>query len=103
MVYEIIGSKIDKHLWTPADFNVPRARLADLAGGDREQNCAMARSVLNGDSGPPRDIVLVNAAVGLLAAGKTKDLQQGVAMAAAAIDSGAARVKVEELALFSMA
>jgi anthranilate phosphoribosyltransferase len=102
LVYEIAGGKIEKHLWTPADFGVRRAMLADLAAGDRKTNCATARAVLSGAEGAPRDIVLVNAAVALVAAGRASDLREGVAIAAATIDSGAAQAKVEELARYSV-
>lgn len=101
LVYEIAGAKFDKHLWTPADFGVSRATLADLAGGDRERNCAIARGVLEGEKGPARDIVVVNAAVALLAAGHAPDLRRGVSEACDSIDSGKAVEKVRQLAEFS--
>lgn len=101
LVYEITGPKFDKHLWTPADFGVPRATISDLAGGDRARNCAIARSVLEGAKGPARDIVVVNAAVALLAAGHAPDLRRGVAEACDSIDRGKAIEKVRQLAEFS--
>jgi anthranilate phosphoribosyltransferase len=101
LVYEVSGAKFDKHLWTPADFGVPRSTLADLAGGDRERNCAIALRVLEGEKGAARDIVVVNAAVALLAAGRVDDLRRGVAEACDAIDSGRALNKVRQLAEFS--
>lgn len=101
LVYEVTGPKFDKHLWTPADFGVPRATLADLRGGDREQNCAMARRILDGEKGPARDIVVVNAAVALLAARRVQDLVAGVEAACDSIDRGVARVKVEQLREFT--
>jgi anthranilate phosphoribosyltransferase len=103
LVYEIAGSNFDKHLWTPADFGVPRASLEDLAGGDRDRNCGIARRILDGEKGAPRDIVAVNAAVALLAAGRVKDLRSAVAMAFESIDSGRALGKVEQLAAYSRA
>lgn len=101
LVYEITRSKFEKQLWTPADFGVPRASLAELTGGDRNQNCGMARRILDGDPGAPRDIVVVNAAAALLAAGRASDLRTAVALASQSIDSGAARAKVEQLAAYS--
>jgi anthranilate phosphoribosyltransferase len=101
LVYEITPSRFEKHLWTPADFGVPRSTLADLAGGDRDRNCAIAQHVLEGEKGPARDIVVVNAAVALLAAGRVEDLRRGVADACDSIDSGRALTKVRQLAEFS--
>jgi anthranilate phosphoribosyltransferase len=101
LVYEITRSKFDKHLWTPADFGVARASLSDLAGGDRARNCQIAQEILEGRRGAPRDVVAVNAAVALMAAGQATDLRSAVAMAEKSIDSGAARRKVEQLAEFS--
>jgi anthranilate phosphoribosyltransferase len=101
LVFEISGTSVRKHLWTPADFGVRRARLEDLAGGDRETNCAIARRILGGEAGPARDIVLVNAAVGLLAAGRVADLHSGMAMAAESIDSGAAAARLDRLVRFT--
>lgn len=101
LVYEIVGDKIAKHLWTPADFGIKRATLCELAAGDRAHNCGIARSVLSGKEGPPRDIVLVNAAVALLAAGRATDLRTGMFLAAQAVDSGAAQAKVQELVRYS--
>ena len=60
----------------------------------------MARAILGGARGPQRDIVLVNAAAALIAAGKAAGFRDGVALAAAAIDSGAAAGKAEALARF---
>lgn len=101
LIYEVIGNKIDKHLWTPPDFGVKRATLSEIAAGDRAHNCRIAKAVLSGREGPPRDIVLVNAAVALLAANRASDLRNGMELAAKAIDSGRAHAKVEELVRYS--
>ncbi len=101
LVYEITGSNFDKHLWTPADFGVHRATLDEIAGGDRDHNCGIARRILSGEKGAPRDIVVVNAAVALLAAGRAASLRAAVAIACESIDSGAALEKVEQLAAYS--
>ncbi len=98
LAFEIRNGQVERRTLTPDDFGVPAARPADLTGGDRERNCAIAREILDGARGPQRDIVLVNAAAALVAAGRAHDFREGVAMAAGAIDSGAARGKVEELA-----
>jgi anthranilate phosphoribosyltransferase len=80
---------------------VPRASAADLRGGDREANCAIAREILNGGRGPKRDIVLVNAAAALVAAGRAVSFPDGVALAGEVIDSGEAAAKVTALAEFT--
>jgi anthranilate phosphoribosyltransferase len=85
---------------TPEDFGVPRATLADLAGGDARHNATLIRELLGGAPGPRRDIVEVNSAAALVAAGAAGDWREGVALARRAIDTGAAMAKVEELARF---
>jgi anthranilate phosphoribosyltransferase len=82
---------------------VRTAAPEELRGGDRARNCAIAKSVLAGERGAARDIVLVNAAAGLVAAGQVATFLEGAAMAAVSIDSGAAMRKIEELARFSPA
>jgi len=96
-VFEVTPEGVTKHLWTPADFGVPRTVASSLLGGDSARNAQIAREILSGAEGPARDIVLVNAAAGLLAAGIAPTLHAGVGMAAEAIDSGAARGKLELL------
>src|SRR5438270_92473 len=84
--------------WSPADFGGARATSADLRGGDRQTNCAIALAVLGGAVGPHRDIVLVNSAAALVASGKAMDFREGMVLGASSIDSGAAREKAEALA-----
>ena len=78
-------------------FGVPKAELRELVGGDATYNASILRDVLEGQRGARRDIVVVNAAAGLLAAGLAKDLFEGVAMAEKSIDSHAALAKLEAL------
>jgi anthranilate phosphoribosyltransferase len=85
----------------PEDFGMPRAAIADLRGGDREQNAQIIRALLEGEPGPRRDIVLMNAAAALVAGGKARDLKDGVGLAAQSIDSGAARDKLQALVALS--
>ncbi|MGH7248359.1 MAG: anthranilate phosphoribosyltransferase [Pseudomonadota bacterium] len=101
LVFEVRGDSVQKRVWTPADFGVPCASLEELRGGARERNREIAQAVLEGAKGAPRDIVLVNAAAALVAAGKAATLQLGMEIAARSIDSGAAARKVEQLARFS--
>src|SRR5215510_9459418 len=81
----------------PEDFGVSRASIADLRGGDREENAEIIRRILAGDPGPKRDIVVVNAAAALVAGGRARDFKEGAQQAAHSIDSGAARQKLEGL------
>ena len=74
------------------------AHAEDLRGGDRQLNLEIANAVLAGERGPQRDIVLVNAAAALVAAGKAETFLEGIALGVVSIDSGAARGKVEALA-----
>jgi len=84
------AGKITTFEITPADAGLPTAKLADLVGGDREQNAAALRALLEGKPGAYRDIVLLGSAAALIVAGKVPDLQAGAVMAAEAIDSGRA-------------
>lgn len=82
---------------TPEAVGLPRARLADLAGGDPASNAAAIGDLLAGKAGAYRDIVLLNAAAGLLVGDKIETLRDGVAMAAQSIDQGRAAEALERL------
>jgi anthranilate phosphoribosyltransferase len=96
-VYEVRRGNVEKHLWSPEDFCVPRATLTDLKGGDPHQNAHIASKILNGIPGPQREIVLVNAAAGLVIAGIAGDLKSAMTQAAESIDSGAAASRLAQL------
>jgi anthranilate phosphoribosyltransferase len=98
LVYEIRDGSVIRRSIEPEEFGVPRASREDLRGGDRQANLAIARAILEGVRGPRRDIVLVNAAAALVAAGKARDFEEGMTLAAASIDSGEALRRVEALA-----
>src|ERR671923_79012 len=85
----------------PEDFGMPRATIKDLQGGDREQNAQIIRGILGGEPGPRRDIVLMNAAAALVAGARARDLKEGAALAAQAIDAGAARARLDRLVEFT--
>jgi anthranilate phosphoribosyltransferase len=102
-VFEIRDGEMWRRMLEPSDFAVPQAAPEHIKGGDKSRNLEIARSVLDGDRGAPRDIVLVNAAAGLVAAGMATTFLEGAALAAVSIDSGAARAKVEALARFTSA
>lgn len=82
---------------SPTDVGIAIADSADLKGGDPEANAAALRSMLGGETGAYRDIVLLNAAASLVVAGKAADLAAGVEMAATSIDSGAALAALDKL------
>jgi anthranilate phosphoribosyltransferase len=96
-VWRVSTGLVAKLLWTPADFGVKPASLHALAGGDPPRNAEITREILAGQKGPARDVVLVNAAAGLLAAGLVKNLSAGMAEASRSIDTGAAADKLERL------
>ena len=81
----------------PEDLGLPRAAIRDLQGGDREENARIIRQILAGETGPKRDIVLVNAAAALVVGGKAADLKHGISLAAQAVDSGAAAGRLTAL------
>jgi anthranilate phosphoribosyltransferase len=97
----IVHGAIEHEIVTPEQFGVARARLEDLQGGSAEDNARIILAVLDGEKGPRRDIVLVNAAAALTAAGAARSFEEGMVKAAEAIDSGAARGKLREFIEFT--
>ena len=96
-VTELKEGRLDTYEVTPADFGFTVAAPASLAGGTAADNAQVLTAVLDGDQGPPRDIVLMNAAAAVVAGGVADDLQAGAAVAAEAIDSGRARAALATL------
>ena len=89
-VFEVWTGRVEKHVWTPEDFGIPRATLAELAGGDAAENAAIIRAVLAGEAGARRDIAVLNAAAALMVCGKANTPREAVEVAAASVDSGRA-------------
>ena len=87
----------------PEEFGLARATLQDIAGGDAAENAAIIRAVLQGEKSPRRDVVLLNAAAALVAAGRADDIAAAIPLAAHSIDSGAATNKLEALVQFTSA
>jgi anthranilate phosphoribosyltransferase len=96
-VAEVKDGQVTVFEVTPADAGLSPARLSDLKGGDAQTNAAAIRDVLAAKKGPFRDIVLLNAAAALIVGGKAANLTDGVAMAAHAIESGAAKAALDKL------
>lgn len=96
-VFEVWTGRVERRDWTPEDFGVARSPLDALAGGDAADNAHIALDILRGVKGPKRDVVVVNAAAGLLAAGRAKDPRSALLLAAEAVDSGRALAVLEKL------
>ncbi|MGN6444213.1 anthranilate phosphoribosyltransferase [Amnibacterium sp.] len=106
-IREVTGGAVTEHDVHPADVGLPVARLSDLRGGTPAENAEAVRRTLAGAGGPVRDIVLLNAAAGLVAWDLYEDpseaerpmakrLREGIERAARAIDSGAAAARLDE-------
>jgi anthranilate phosphoribosyltransferase len=85
----------------PEEFGMKRAALQEISGGDAQQNAAIIREVLAGEKSPRRDVVVLNAAAALAAAGRAEHIAQAIPLAEKSIDSGAAAKKLEALIRFS--
>jgi len=98
---EWVDGEVRTHEVDATAFGLARAEPADLLGGDATVNAEAARRVLAGEPGPHRDIVVLNAAAGLLAGGAVDDLAAGVEAAQACIDDGRAAGVLERLRTFT--
>ncbi len=87
----------------PELFGMKRAPMESLAGGDAVANAAIIRAILAGEKSPKRDVVLLNAAAALVAAGRADSIMGGLPAAAESIDSGAAQAKLNLLIEFTTA
>jgi anthranilate phosphoribosyltransferase len=96
-VIEVADGHTAEWFVEPGQFSLAPIDLGTVAGGTPEENAAVSRSVLAGEPGPQRDLVLLNAAAAIYVGGLASDLEQGVAKAAEAIDSGAAADVLERL------
>jgi anthranilate phosphoribosyltransferase len=91
------GGRVAAYHLEPKDFQLPEGSIKDLTGGNAEVNAGILLSILKGEKGPKREVVLMNAAPALVAAGKAKTLQEGLAIAEESIDSGMALGKLDRL------
>lgn len=102
-VWELYEGKITDYQISPEDFGLAVAGIETLKGGTPQENAKMLRSVLEGEKGPRRDAVVMNAAAGIVVGKETKNpsglpvLKEGVEIAKEAIDSGRALEKLERL------
>jgi len=96
-VWEIADGEIHFSNLDPTELGIPLAVPEDLVGGDPEANARLARAVLEGKAGPHRDIVVLNAAAALLAAGTATDFAAGIEAASESLNAGRAAAALEGL------
>lgn len=100
-ISEVKNGKITTYYLDPQKHNFSYSTIDQLRGGTAQENAKITRSILQGEQGPRRDIVLLNTALSLVVAGAAEDVDEGVAKAAAVLDSGAALEKLNELIKYS--
>lgn len=100
-VTELKDGKIRTYYISPAEFGLKKASLEDLKGGDAKYNADIVLSVLKGERGPKRDVVILNASVALAAGFKASSSKEGIRLAEESIDSGKALDKLSKLIEFT--
>jgi len=102
-VAEVREGSVRTYEVTPEEFGIERAPIEDISGGDAAANAAIIREILSGRKSPKRDVVLLNAAAALVAAGRADHVAEALPLAARSIDSGAAAEKLEAMVRFTNA
>jgi anthranilate phosphoribosyltransferase len=100
-VTELFQGELTSYFISPEEYGLPLATLEEIRGGTLEENARLILIVLNGQKGPHRDIVLLNAAAALVAASRASSLHEGIEMSSASIDSGLALSKLTGLIEFT--
>lgn len=100
-VHEARNSDVRSYVIEPEQFGLARSEPGAVRGGNVEANVRMAKSVLSGEHGPARDVVLLNAGTALYVADLAESIQSGMQVAADMLDSGRAQAKVEQVASVS--
>jgi anthranilate phosphoribosyltransferase len=100
-VVEVRGEAIEHYTVSAADVGLDAAQPEELNGGTPEVNAEIARRILAGERGAPRDVAVLNAGAGIYAGGRAETLEAGVRAAEAAIDSGAASAVLERYVAFT--
>ena len=100
MVAEVRGGVVRRFMVTPEEFGVERAPLELIRGGTAAENAALIERILEDEAGPERDIVVINAAAALVAAGAAANFREAAGLASFVISSGAASEKLAKLAAF---
>lgn len=101
MVAEVRDGAVRRFTVTPEEFGVTRAPLESIRGGTPAENAALIRRIVEGEAGPARDIVVVNAGAALVAAGVAENFREAAGLASFVISSGAASEKLASLAAFT--
>jgi len=96
-VAELRDGKVREYLIEPEQLGLKRCALAELHGGSADQSAAIVRGILQGNQGPARDVVLLNSGAALYVSGNADSVKNGMGLAAESIDSGRARIKLEQL------
>jgi anthranilate phosphoribosyltransferase len=96
-VAEVKQGKVSTYTLDPREYGFALCQATDLAGGDPAHNATIIQSILSGRKGFPRDIVVLNAAVAIVAGQQCGAIKEAIAVAEQSIDSGAARKKLEQL------
>lgn len=94
-LWELKDGQVSHEVVDPLDFGIPRSQLSDLRGGSATENAKVAHTVLDGAKGAARDLVLINAAAGLLAAQLADEFPAGIELAKESIDGGKARAALD--------
>ncbi len=100
-VSELKNDAIKTYDINPEEFFDKTAASSEIVGGDPAENADITRNILNGEKGPKRNVVLINSAAALVAAGQAENLKEGIRVAENAIDSGAAKAKLDDLINFT--
>ena len=100
-VWELKDGNIEAYTVTPADLGFDKVHSGELRVSSAEESARVLRDVLNGAAGPTRNVVVVNAAAGLLAVDRVRNLKQGVKVASESIDSGMAQAKLDGFIVLS--
>jgi anthranilate phosphoribosyltransferase len=96
-VFELKDGTVNEYELDPRDLGLERSRPEDLRGGTPMENAALLREVLDGEAGPRREVVVLNAAAAVQAAGKADDWAEAIALARASLDSGHAKQALSQL------
>jgi anthranilate phosphoribosyltransferase len=100
-VCEVVDGSVHERTIDPEELGIERCAVAELVGGSPQENAAAIREVFAGARGGRRDAILLNAAGAIAAGGRAEDLREGLELARAAVDSGAAAERLEQLVAFS--
>lgn len=101
LVAEVRDGRVRRFTVIPEEFGVAHAPLEAIRGGTAAENAALIRRILAGEAGPARDIVVINAAAALVAAGVAENFREGAGLASFVLASGAAEEKLAHLAGFT--